>query len=51
MIHTSENLAFTYASRHCTEYGCRKCMARSRWTRRKKWRVRQNPVRRNNRRK
>lgn len=44
MIYTREILAITYAKRHCTEYGCRKCAARARWKRRKKWRSHKNPA-------
>jgi hypothetical protein len=47
MIPSSENPAIKYASRHCTEYGCRKCNARVRWARRKKWRTRKSSVHRN----
>ena len=32
--------------RHCTEYGCRKCAARARWSRRKKWQSRKSQTRR-----
>jgi hypothetical protein len=38
MIPASEIIAC--ASRHCTEPGCRKCAARSRWHRRRQWRTR-----------
>lgn len=41
-----ELLAITYATRHCTEYGCRKCASRARWERRKGWRSRKHPIRR-----
>jgi hypothetical protein len=51
VITTSENLALTYATRHCTEYGCQKCAARARWTRRKGWRSGKKTTRRRNRRK
>jgi hypothetical protein len=40
MIPASEILAIAYSSRHCTEYGCRKCAARARWHRRRQWRTR-----------
>jgi hypothetical protein len=50
-VTTSEILAITYAQRHCTEYGCRKCAARARWNRRKGWRARKSPARRSTRRK
>lgn len=43
----SEMLAVERAKRHCTEYGCRKCKARARWNRRKRWRSRKNAARRN----
>jgi hypothetical protein len=33
------------AARHCTEPGCRKCRARSRWLRRRAWRARKSPNR------
>ena len=33
-------------ARHC-DPGCRKCAARFRWTRRKSWRSRKSPNRRN----
>jgi hypothetical protein len=34
------------ARRHCTESGCRKCIARARWNRRKGWRSRKTLARR-----
>jgi hypothetical protein len=46
MSRVSEIIAVTYAVRHCTEYGCRKCIARARWSRRKKWQSRKSPIRR-----
>ena len=46
MTRAMESIAVTYAVRHCTEYGCRKCIARARWNRRKKWQSRKNPNRR-----
>ena len=46
MSRASEIIAVTYAVRHCTEYGCQKCIARARWNRRKKWQIRKNPARR-----
>jgi hypothetical protein len=46
MSRASEITAVTYAVRHCNEYGCRKCIARARWSRRKKWQSRKNQVRR-----
>ena len=30
---------------HCTDFGCAKCKARSRWMRRKSWRSRKSPNR------
>jgi hypothetical protein len=42
----NEIIAITYAARHCTEYGCPKCIARARWNRRKKWQSRKSPIRR-----
>ena len=44
---TSEPLAITYAARHCTQYGCKKCAARARWNRRKGWRTSSSLARRN----
>jgi hypothetical protein len=32
-------------ARHCTEPGCAKCRARSRWLRRRAWRSRKSPNR------
>jgi hypothetical protein len=46
MNRTSEIIAVAYAVRHGTEYGCQKCAARIRWSRRKKWQSRKNPSRR-----
>ena len=46
MSRASEIMAITVAVRHCNEYGCRKCIARARWGRRKKWRTRKSPNRR-----
>jgi hypothetical protein len=42
----SENIAVTYAVRHCPEYRCPKCAARDRWSRRKRWQSRKNADRR-----
>ena len=42
----AEIIAVTLAVRHCTEYGCRKCIARARWSRRKKWQARKTSFRR-----
>jgi hypothetical protein len=46
MSHASEVIAVTYAIRHCTEYGCAKCAARVRWSRRKKWQSAKSKARR-----
>jgi hypothetical protein len=46
MSRITEVIAAAYAVRHCTEYGCRKCIARARWGRRKKWQSRKSPIRR-----
>jgi hypothetical protein len=46
MSRVSEIIAVTYMVRHCSEHGCRKCIARARWSRRKKWQSRKNPARR-----
>jgi hypothetical protein len=46
MSRVSENIDATHAARHCNEYGCRKCIARARWNRRKKWQSRKSPTRR-----
>ena len=35
------------SARHCNEIDCKKCRARARWIRRKAWRSRKSPVRRN----
>jgi hypothetical protein len=40
-----------YSGRHCHHVNCRKCRTRSRWIRRKAWRTRKNPNRRNHGRK
>jgi hypothetical protein len=45
MSRVSDNIAVTYAVRHCTEYGCRKCAARGRWHKRKAWRSRKTLTR------
>ena len=45
MSRTAEIIAVTYIVRHCTEYGCRKCAARARWDRRKKWQSKKTPSR------
>ena len=46
MILPAEIIAITRAGRHCTEHGCRKCIARARWRRRKQWRTRKKPTHR-----
>jgi hypothetical protein len=51
MSRASETIAVTYAVRHCNEFGCEKCRARSRWFRRRAWRSRKSPNRRNRARK
>jgi hypothetical protein len=51
MIPSSEILATIYVTRHCTQYGCRKCIAQARWNRRKKWHTRKNTTRRDTARK
>jgi len=33
-------------ARHCNELNCPKCRARARWARRKAWRSRKSPTRR-----
>ncbi len=42
---TDLSAAVVVSARHCTELGCRKCRARSRWLRRKAWRSRKSPNR------
>ena len=32
-----EIITLMSVARHCTEYGCEKCAARSQWNRRKGW--------------
>jgi len=46
MSRISDIMAITVVTRHCNEFGCRKCIARARWGRRKKWMSRKNPNRR-----
>jgi len=46
MNRASEIIAVAYVARHCTEYGCPKCSAHVRWSRRKKWQFKENPNRR-----
>jgi hypothetical protein len=47
MSRTSEAIAATYIARHCNESGCRKCISRARWSRRKKWQSRKSLIRGN----
>ncbi len=46
MSRVTEVIAATYVARHCTEFGCRKCIARARWSRRKRWQSQKRPIRR-----
>jgi hypothetical protein len=46
MSRAGEIMAIAVAVRHCNEYGCRKCIARARWGRRKRWQSRKSPNRR-----
>lgn len=46
MSRATEIIVAAYAVRHCAEYGCGKCAARARWSRRKKRHSRKNPNRR-----
>jgi hypothetical protein len=46
MSRAIETIVIMYVVRHCTEYECRKCIARARWNRRKKWQSRKNQNRR-----
>ena len=39
--------AVVISTRHCNELDCEKCRARYHWMRRKAWRSRKSPVRRN----
>ena len=47
----SSTTAITHSARHCDDLNCRKCAARFRWMRRKSWRSRKSPNRRNRSRK
>jgi len=38
MSRQAEIITVAFLARHCAEYGCEKCAARSRWNRRKGWR-------------
>jgi hypothetical protein len=44
-------IAVVYSVRHCNDLDCGKCRARYRWKRRKSWRSRKSPARRNRARK
>ena len=44
-------LVTTRNAPHCTESGCRKCIARWHWLRRKAWRTNKSPIRRSHGRK
>jgi hypothetical protein len=45
MSHRNHALVITRAAPHCTENGCRKCIARSHWLRRKAWRTHKSLIR------
>jgi hypothetical protein len=45
MTLTAEIIPIMRADRHCAEYGCRKCIARAHWNKRRKWRTRKNAIR------
>lgn len=51
MSHPSEERLIFESARHCTKYGCRKCIARAKWNRRKAWRASKHPNRPRNGRK
>jgi hypothetical protein len=44
---TDSAVAAVITARHCNELDCDKCRARYRWSRRKAWRSRKSPIRRN----
>lgn len=46
MSRVNEIIAIADTARHCTVHGCRKCIARARWNRRKKRQPRKSPIRR-----
>ena len=46
MTGTTDVSAAIVLARHCNELGCPKCRARFRWARRKAWRSRKSPTRR-----
>lgn len=43
MKHSTEERAVFDSGLHCTRYGCRKCIARGKWYRRKAWRSGKRP--------
>jgi len=45
MSRAIETITSASIARHCTEHECRKCIARARWSRRKKWQSRKSPIR------
>lgn len=47
MNRMSDLTAAVISARHCNDFGCEKCRARGRWLRRKSWRSRKSPNRRN----
>ena len=49
MSRISDLLATEYIACHCTKPDCGKCIARSRWNRRKGWRSTKSKVRKNTR--
>jgi len=51
MSRVTDIIAATYAVRHRHGYGSLKTVARIRWDRRKKWKTRKDPARRNSGRK
>lgn len=46
MNRPNNEIAISVTGRHCTNYQCRKCIARAKWYRRKAWRSSKNPNRR-----
>lgn len=49
MSRITDLLVSEYLTRHCTDPYCAKCVARSRWNRRKGWRSGKAPARKNSR--
>lgn len=47
MSRTTDLSFVAYYARHCDDLNCEKCRARFRWIRRKAWRSRKSPNRRN----